>query len=650
MSSRASRVGVAVACLPLAIALVMAPSSGGYALTTWGPAALLLVVAVAVVALSPIATAPGTPGWIAIGGALAFACWQGISSAWADDPNAAITAMNRSLLFAAAFVLVLITLRRGTGLRALSGASLVVITAIGIWAVTSRLVPALVPGDDLARLATGLSYWNALGMLLAFGLLLAIGFAGHDALPRWGAAAAGACVPLLLTGIALTASRGSVAALLVGMIVLIAAAPRRIETICTLAATALIAAPIVLWITGESSLTALGGTLPPHDGIGAVALMLLIITMAAAGAATWALAWLAAQPRFGPQLRTRIGWGITAVSAVVAVTLAGALWPAGGPVAFAGRQLDAFRAFAPSARAGASSLGDLILTSAGSGRWQNWTVAVNEAGAAPLRGTGAGDYQFWWNQTRPIPLAVHNAHSLYLETLGESGVIGLVLLLVPIAVAAIVGVRFLVRSRGGASPISRDIGVALAACSALFLHAGVDWDWQFPTLMLPGVALTAGIIAVASSSGASGATPSRATRAGIVVAAVLALPVMLPTVVSARTLAGAYDTAEAGDLRQAVIDARYAADLNPADAAPWLLLGDIADQRDDFTAANAAYAAAFARSPRDADILTAWTASLLRQHNLVAARDTLRAARVRNPLDPRVAVLTRALNRQAAGR
>ena len=125
---------------------------------------------------------------------------------------------------------------------------------------------------------------------------------------------------------------------------------------------------------------------------------------------------------------------------------------------------------------------------------------------------------------------------------------------------------------------------------------------------------------------------------------------MLPTVVSARTLAGAYDTAEAGDLRQAVIDARYAADLNPADAAPWLLLGDIADQRDDFTAANAAYAAAFARSPRDADILTAWTASLLRQHNLVAARDTLRAARVRNPLDPRVAVLTRALNRQAAGR
>ena len=646
MSSQTSRAGIAVASLPLAVALVVAPASGGYALTTWGPAALLLLVVLAVTALSPIATAPGTLGWIAIGAAVAYACWQGISSAWADDPNAAITAMDRSLLYAVAFTLVLIAVRTATSLRVLGIGALGVITAIGIWAVTSRLVPAVVPGDDLARLATGLSYWNALGILLVFGLLLAFGFAAHRALPRWGAAAAGACVPLLLVGIALTASRGSAVGLLVGMIVLIAAAPHRVETVCTLAATLVIATPMVLWITAQPSLTALGGTLPPHNGIGAVALVLLVVTMVAAGAAAWGISWLAAQPQFGPALHTRIGWIIGGMSALVAVVATAVLWPPGGPFAFASRQFDAFRAFTPGARNGAGSLGDLILTSAGSGRWQNWTVAINEAGAAPLRGTGAGDYQFWWDQTRPFPLAVNNAHSLYLETLGESGIIGLLLLLVPIAVAAAVGVRFLVRSRGGASMPARDVAIALAACTALFVHAGIDWDWQFPTVMLPGVVLTAGIIAVASGGAARAAEASRASRAGIAIAALAALLVMLPTVVSARTLAGAYDTAGGGDLTAAAAAARQAADLNPADAAPWALLGDIGDELNDFTAANASYAAALARSPRNADILTAWTASLMRQGNVAGARRTLQAARVRNPLDPRVAVLTAELARQ----
>lgn len=586
---------------------------------------------------------------MAIGGAVAFACWQGISSAWADEPNAALTAMNRSLLYAAAFSLVVIILRRARSLRMLSIGALAVIAVVGGWAVGSRVIPSVVPGDHGARLATGFSYWNALGILLTFGLVLAIGLAAHRALPRWGAAAAGACVPLLVVGIVLTSSRGAVVGCLVGAIVLIAAAPHRIETICAVISTGLITTPVVIWVITKTSLAPISGIPQQNHRSGFSAAALLVITMALAGAAAWGLATFAARLVLRPAARYRIGWGIAGVSAVFAVILAGANWPAGGPVAFLGRQFDAFRALNIGERTQSGNALSALATTAGTGRWQNWTVAVHEAGAAPLQGTGTGDYQFWWDQTRPIGLVVQNAHSLYLETLGESGLIGLALLLVPIATAAIVGGRFLVRTRGRSMMVSRDIAVALAACSALLVHAGIDWDWQFPTVMLPGVVLTAGIVAVASGSAARAKPATRTARSAVAVASALALLMALPIIVSARTLEGAFGLAARGEMASAAADARKAAAENPQDPAPWLLLANVEDDQRQFTAANASYAAALVRSPRSNIILADWTYSLLRQGDTAGARQTLEAARIRNPLDPRIAVLASELEQQAAG-
>src|SRR5207248_3711639 len=66
------------------------------------------------------------------------------------------------------------------------------------------------------------------------------------------------------------------------------------------------------------------------------------------------------------------------------------------------------------------------------GRLDNWTVAWRQFKSAPVVGHGAGTYQDAWARYRPNDHQVLDAHSLYLETLDELGVVGLVLLLIPV--------------------------------------------------------------------------------------------------------------------------------------------------------------------------------------------------------------------------
>ena len=70
------------------------------------------------------------------------------------------------------------------------------------------------------------------------------------------------------------------------------------------------------------------------------------------------------------------------------------------------------------------------LVSAQSNRYEYWRVAVSEFGDSPLRGGGSGSFRTDWLRERPIDETVRDAHSLYIETAAELGLVGLVALLV----------------------------------------------------------------------------------------------------------------------------------------------------------------------------------------------------------------------------
>ena len=82
-----------------------------------------------------------------------------------------------------------------------------------------------------------------------------------------------------------------------------------------------------------------------------------------------------------------------------------------------------------------------VLSARGNGRWQFWGASIDQGIEHPLVGDGAGSFAAWWAEHRDIPVFVRDAHSLYLETFAELGLVGLLLVLAFLGSALVEGVR-----------------------------------------------------------------------------------------------------------------------------------------------------------------------------------------------------------------
>jgi O-antigen ligase len=102
-----------------------------------------------------------------------------------------------------------------------------------------------------------------------------------------------------------------------------------------------------------------------------------------------------------------------------------------------------------------------------------WHVAWQEAGERPVAGRGAGTFELVWLEQQPIGASVRDAHSLYLETLTELGLVGLALLALALAPPLFAA--------------SRATSAAAGAYVAYLLHAGADWDWEMPAVTIAGL-------------------------------------------------------------------------------------------------------------------------------------------------------------------
>jgi O-Antigen ligase len=521
------------AAVPATAVAALAWSSGGYFPRTWG--AVLIVEAIAVAAVSIMATRLEL-GWsevVIVGALVALMLWQLLSRAWAVDPDATVLEAERTLLYAgaAAVAFLAVPSRRSSAL--VTG----VLLGAGVATVGGLLehVLADAPSD---RLDAPIGYANAAGILATTTLLLGLGYAAEGPFAR--RALGAALCPPAAAALYISLSRGSVVVAALGVLVLTltirsgAALGRLVLTaLPTLAAVAVVAV---------DELDA------PGRSAGELASLLALVASSAG-----ALALVATTPRL-PTLgiSRRTAFSVVGVAAVLAVVALG----------YVGVRQVRERASAPPAVQQHQVEGRLFSTST-SFRSDYWDVAGGMVGDAVWIGDGAGGFTRTWLRERPALLYVRDAHSLYLETMAELGLVGLA------AVLVVLLTPLLAARRATSNPVAR---AALAAYVALVAHAAIDWDWELPAVTL--CTLLLGVALVRSAGGERSLPASAAVRSSLAVGAVALGLVAVGTHVGNGATAEAHDALDRGDADAARREALRARRFLPWSAEPWQLLGE----------------------------------------------------------------------------
>jgi O-antigen ligase len=436
---RSARLGVFLSGAVLVAAVSVA--DGGYFRGTWLWITLALCSLAGIVLLlrEPIELGKLEPAEAAV--LAAVIAWTALSATWSSAPDDSLQDAERGLTYLAALLAFVLLVDRETVQELLGGVALGVVLVSGFSFGQRLLATGTIPTDPVsgARLTEPLGYANALGALVAIGILLALGLVVYA---RTGLERSLSCaaLPLLLPTLALTQSRGAVLALGAGLAVWALIERRRPELVAAVVVLSLPCAVAVLVTLDASALTDPTATAHEVSAAGRQVATVVGISMLAAGVASLLC---------DPLARRLSSWRLTWI---VPATFALAL---GGIVGLAVLGVD--RTLGP--------------------RVDYWRVAWHEFEQNRWLGSGAATFSLYWDKAGRS-ISVLDAHSLYLETLAELGLVGLVLLSLALVLPL------------GSARMGLDQPLAAVATSAyvIFLvHTGLDWDWEMPAVTLTGI-------------------------------------------------------------------------------------------------------------------------------------------------------------------
>jgi hypothetical protein len=566
--------------------------------------------------------------WVALAVFAAFVLWTALSLVWTESSERTVADLARLAGYLGALGLAVFVAGGPNGRRLVAavGAGIAVVAIV---ALLSRLHPAWFPEADQTarflssgreRLSYPLNYWNGLAALIAIGapLLLQIATDARSIMTR---AVAAAVLPAIALAAFFTLSRSGIAAGLIALAVFLAFTSDRLPKLITALLAGAGGAFLIALVTQRDALQHARDNAAAHQQ-GDEMMLLVVIVCLLVGLAQAGISLASRAER-------RPSWSIVprshaltavAIAAVVALIAAIAL---DAP----GRASDGWDEFKGGEAPGKGA--ERLSSVAGESRYQFWGAAVRQNATDPLIGTGSGTFAYWWTREGDVPEIAEDTHSLYLQTLGEVGIIGLALLAAFLALILGWGGRNVVRAGPGARPY---LAAALAGCTAFFLTAIFDWMWQIPVLALATLLLAAVLIMAGSENQAGGTSALPIPwRAAVAATALVAIVVIAIPLASASLLRQSEADARAGDLDAALRSARSAQNVEPGAASPRLQQALLLEAQGDFDAASEAAEQATDREP------TNWRTWLVlfrieaERGNTEAAVRLYRKARALNP-------------------
>jgi hypothetical protein len=612
---------------------LLAAADGGFDELAWPAAGAFLLCLLLVVRLAlPAMTGPLpalTKAAVAL--FLGFSAWSFLSVAWAEVPGDAWTGANRTLVYVATFSLVALwPWRPAIAVGALA------LYSLGVTAVVLRSFIAASRSDDpdsffVGRLlAEPAGYHNANAALMLSAFWPAALLASRRETPVVGRAVLLGCAGILLEVAVLSQSRGSLfafpAALTVGLLVV----PRRARTLLTLAPVGL-----VTFLAREPLLNvyraARDGGLPDALDEARTAVILSGALLIAWGLVTAVLDRRLSLPPRVARYGSRVV-GACALAGLLAVLVA--VLP-NDPAASASA---AWRDF----KTGQYQAGETshFATGLGSNRYDFWRVGLDEFAREPLLGIGADNFAVPYLRNRRSEEEPRYPHSLEVQVLSQTGLVGATLFAGFLAAAIAGALRTRWDGDGRSWPVA---AIALTAFSYWVVHASGDWLWEFPGLTAPALAfvgLAAGLGRAPGPRDAGrrpGARFGTALAAAVVLAATTSLAaqwfaereIRLATATWRRDPAAAYERLE------------RARRLAPLSHRPDLIAGAIASRMEDWPRMGEAFQRALDRSPSSWYARLELALSEWAQGRHAAALRELAAAQELNPNEPAIELVRR---------
>lgn len=485
IAARFDPAGAATWLLGAAVVVYLALQGGGYDQIVIGEVGIAVwAIALVGIATGGMSLPSRSRGAIVIFALLAaLSIWTLLAFIWTDSDER--TAIEGARIAAYLGILVVGFGAVGHGRRSrqlLNGVTAGVGIVVAL-AVLSRLHPSWFPENQLGdflpgiqierRLAYPLGYSSAVGTYAGIAVPLLAGAASWSRTTAGGALAA-AALPLAGLMLVLSSSGVGTGATVVGIVALLVLAGDRLPKLWTLlvgGAGAAILAHAVL------DRAALDRGLPTPAAMSQGDEVLLIAIVVCAGAAlAQAGVGLAARygrrPEFMKVSRRNALIG-SAVALLIAIPVAVA---AGAP----GEASDRWENFKErGANAQQEDRAATLVDTNSSGRYQYWQAAADAGESNLLTGIGPGTFEYFWRADPDNFGFVRDAHSLYMESFAELGLVGLVL-----TVGLVLGTLGIgaYRAFGAEEPLRTRIAAATAAAAAFGAAAQFDWLWEIPAI------------------------------------------------------------------------------------------------------------------------------------------------------------------------
>ncbi len=577
--------------------------------------------------------------WIGVALLAGFATWCGLTLLWSVAPDRTWAELNRGLAYT---LVVLLGIAVGSSapraLERIAVGWLVIAVATAMYALAGKIVPGLhVLGIDfnhtalVSRLRAPVEYWNALALVCAMGVPVALRLTTDVARDRRVRLAGLGSVFLLLGVVGMTYSRGGFVAITAILVVMTVMGGGRLRGLVAFSLAAVATVPVLYYSFSRVALIGNGVPLEQRISDGRILGLVVLGSLGALLAAGRLLLGVEDRvlPRWSPERSAAVWRRVKRVSIVlgILVFLNMAARPGGIP-GVVERGWDGFT------KTSQDKISDPVrLTSSNSGnRWVWWQEAGGVWSDRPIAGWGAGSFGVTHKLYRDLELGVTQPHNVPLQFLAETGIIGALLALSALGYLLVAALR---RVRDMAIGRERDIAVALlAAGCAWVVHGLYDWDWDIPAVSVPALLFLGVLVARPRSQdrGTDGTTarspapasPSAATlwapapgpgAAGRAVAlgavclllALVAVSAALPSWADSRA-SDAYSvsaTASPAELESAAARAELGAKLDPTSVRSLLAASSLAEGRGRLVDAREYVLQAVDRQPYNE---TAWLA------------------------------------------